>query len=457
MLGNQTNQNNPSHPKPVKRIGELLIENEIITQTHLVEALKAQSEKGGKLVEILIALGYLEPARFLRFLSNEGRIPSIQLANYEIPKEIIELVPRDTAIAQEVIPIDKMSKLLTLAMACPLDAKTIAMLETDTGLKIKPVLCSSDDIRAAIKRYYPAQREEASSVDNRTKLTEELKIESSLRLSGVATLIRSIESLPALSKTVHEVREAMLNPSSSAKKIAQIIGQDPGIAAKVLSVANSAAYSFPNKLNDISLAVALIGLSEVYAIVTAASVMDIFNDKKQSLNYKTFWAHSLCTAAAARMIAQHTDATEKTNVFSAGLLHDIGQLALAKVAPSLYEKVDPTLTDLDLIAEEEKVMGITHTEAGYELARRWSLPAVIAEPIRYHHHPDLCQSDTDVVAIVALASKMAHHATSPDFKEDAPIPDSLRTNMAQLAMDEDVPRSTMGWLLTFAQAGLELQ
>jgi len=441
-------------PRPARRIGELLIEAGLIDQRNLDQALKIQSERGGKIVEILISLGYIDAAIFLRFLSNESRIPSIQLANYEIPKEIIALIPREIAVTQQVFPIDKMSRLLTVGMACPLDSQTIAMLENQTGLKIKPVLCSAEDIHAAIKRYYPTAPEKESEPESVAEYEQEL--ESTLRLTGVAALIRSIETLPALSKTVHEVREAMQNPAMSAKNIAQIIGQDPGIAAKVLSVANSAAYSFSKKLDDISLAVALIGLSEVYGIVMASSVMDVFKEKN-SFDFKAFWKHSLCTAAAARMLAQHAQVSDMGTVFSAGLLHDIGQLALAKIAPTLYEKIDLSLNDLDLIAQEEKVMSVAHTEAGYELASHWNLPPVIAESIRYHHHPERCQEEyKPVVAIAALASKMAHIAGDPNYQENDPIPDSLRPPMEQLNLDDETAHMVLGWLQTFIQSGLEI-
>ena len=139
-----------------KPIGELLVEAGLIRPEHIEEALQKQRREGGKMVEILIGLGRLQTNEFVRFLARQGGVPSIDLAHYEIPVQIIGLVQRDFVIKNEAIPIDKLGRLLTVAMVCPLDSDTIQELETMTQSKVKPLLCSPEAIRMAIQRYYPA-------------------------------------------------------------------------------------------------------------------------------------------------------------------------------------------------------------------------------------------------------------------------------------------------------------
>ena len=131
------------------RIGDMLIEAGLITAKQRNEALAVQSKQGGKTVEILLSLGHLTTHDFVEFLAKQPGVASIDLANYEISADLIELVPKDFAIKHEVFPIDRMGKLLTLGMVCPLDTKTIEKLEELTGLRVKPLLCSADDLRAS--------------------------------------------------------------------------------------------------------------------------------------------------------------------------------------------------------------------------------------------------------------------------------------------------------------------
>ena len=94
-------------------------------------------------------------------------------------------------------------------------------------------------------------------------------------------------------------------------------------------------------------------------------------------------------------------------MFSGGLLHDIGRLALSEAVPDLYTKVEKDLQGNDLMLAEESAIGLSHTEAGYVLADHWGLPIDIVEPIRFHHKPELATDAKDATAIVAIAEVMA--------------------------------------------------
>jgi len=149
-------------PKPMSdtkrlRLGELLVKEGFITQAQLDEGLKIQAEHGGKLAEVLMSLGFLDPDTFTRFQSKQPGVASIDLSNYAVPEGIPELVPRQLAFLHELMPIDKLGKHLTVAMACPLNVNAIVVIERLTGLKVRALLCSPEGIRLAHDRYYPPQ------------------------------------------------------------------------------------------------------------------------------------------------------------------------------------------------------------------------------------------------------------------------------------------------------------
>lgn len=386
-----------------KPIGELLVEAGLIERSQLEEALAVQAKKGGKLVQILIALGFFEPRSFVSFLARQPGIASIDLSHYEVSRELVDLVPREFALKHEVFPIDRLGKLLTLGMVCPLDSATIKELEDHTGLRVKPILCSPEDIRDAITRYYPRDFQESPLADSALEAGAPLaRLETSLKLGNVVTLVRRIEALPTLPETVDKVRATMTDPASAAEDVANVITTDPPIAAKVLSVANSAAYGFPNRIDNVRLAVALLGLRETFNIVLSAAIINR-SDRYKGFNYRAFWANSMACASACKVVAEACGQGARTSVTTAGLLHDLGRIALIEVVPDLCGKLDASLDDEALLSQEESLIGIGHPEAGFELAQRWGLPEDIAQAIRFHHTPQYATESREVVAIVAVA------------------------------------------------------
>lgn len=412
---------------PRRRIGELLIEAGLITEGQLREGLDKQKRDGGKIVEMLISLNHLTADQFVAFLAQQPGVASINLKQYDISSDLIDLVPRDFAVKHEVIPIDRLGRLLTIGMVCPLDRKTVAELEEATQLRVKPLLCSASDIRVAIKEHYPDESTEGGGTPE--------GVAASMRLGCVATMIRQVDTLPALPETVTRVREAANDPDKSARDIANILVMDPPIMAKVLGVANSAAYGFAQRVDDINHAVALLGLRETFSIVMSAAVINLF-DKSKVLNYKRYWLNAMYCAAACRFVVKASGRTNVSGLFSAGLLHDIGIAALAEVAPEQYSKVDQSLTGLALVEEEEEKIGLSHTEAGFALAEHWELPAEIVAAIRFHHKVDLSEEHQEIVAIIGLADAMAS-ALGSDPSESQGHFDGLECAMELLGIDAE--------------------
>jgi HD-like signal output (HDOD) protein len=194
----------------------------------------------------------------------------------------------------------------------------------------------------------------------------------------------------------------MDDPDSSVSEVAGIIAMDPPMAAKVLSVANSAAYGFRQRVNDVTHAVSLLGLREAYGLVLSSAVVNFYS-RSSDFDYRRFWAESMDCASVSRIIARQTGRETGYGLFSAALLHDLGRVALTEVIPELYSQVDQDLPPDQLLAREEEILGITHTEAGYALASKWDLPSEIAEPIRFHHQPELARSAQENVWIVSVA------------------------------------------------------
>jgi len=417
-----------------RRIGELLVRDGIISQEQLQEALSKQTTEGGKIVENLIALGHLDTHSFVRFLSRQPGTASIDLLNYTIPAEVIKLVDRDFAIKHQLVPIDKMGKDLTVGMACPLDAATVSELEQQTGMKVRPLLVSMSDVRTALKNYYRDSEapKESYTLDGNENISLSARVvtpgsasislvQSGLKFEKVVHLIRKLSSLPALPETVHQVREAMDNPDTSTDDVAQIVGRDPSLAAKVVSLANSAAYAFTHHVDTIERATALLGLREVYGVVIASAVIDYFKQDSK-FDHKAFWRRSMACAIACKLIAKYKKPDGAGGLFAAGLMYDIGRAVFAEIAPKPYSEVDQQQPEERVIEAENELFGLAHPEVGFLLADGWGLPPEISEPIRFHHDFQQAQSSPVLVAIVALGASIADalsESTEPDLSAHA--------------------------------------
>ena len=274
-----------------------------------------------------------------------------------------------------------------------------------------------------------------------------------MRLSHVAHLVRRIDSLPALPETVHHVREAMQNPDTEVKDIVDLVTLDPPIAAKVLSVANSAAYGFSQQIHDLTFAVTLLGLHEIYAIVLSAAVVDLLKRWKH-FDYRSFWLHSMCSAAGARVVAKACGRKRLAGIFTAGLLHDFGRAVLWEIAPQLCAKIDEGLTGRELSEAEERIVGLSHTEAGFELATHWNLPQELAEPIRFHHEPMKAVDAKEHVAVVSIASVLVT-AKGNTLEENPDLFAGHEETLAYLGIDSELAEAMLDDYLRRREAALE--
>lgn len=156
----------PLNPIPHGRIGEILVQHGLITEAQLWQALEYQAKNGGRVIEVLIQLKHLTSEGLHACLSRQPGIASIDLSRFRIERKLLEIVPKELAMDRCLVPIDRLGKLLTVAMACPLDTATIQDLESLTGLRVKAVLSKLDDIQAAVEKYYGKRMQDAGVADS---------------------------------------------------------------------------------------------------------------------------------------------------------------------------------------------------------------------------------------------------------------------------------------------------
>jgi len=250
-------------------------------------------------------------------------------------------------------------------------------------------------------------------------------------------LVDRIENLPPLPTVVSRILTLTGSDNASATDVAKVLREDPAIAAKLLRVANSSYYGAARQISQVSRAVVLIGCSGVRNIVMGLAARKIFPPSEVHLDeYTKLWEHSIATAVAAESIALHLDYKPSEEAFVAGLLHDIGQLAMATYAPvEFHEVCRGGTTYVAIPALEGPRFGMNHAEIGLEILTRWGLPEEICLVAGLHHSrksPDSPEAAT-LVEIVKMADLLAQMmGYGLDLRVDGGIAQERTERLGQL-------------------------
>ncbi|RJF92030.1 HDOD domain-containing protein [Noviherbaspirillum saxi] len=224
-------------------------------------------------------------------------------------------------------------------------------------------------------------------------------------------------SLPALPQVLVQLISHCESEEGGMAALAELLSRDAALAMKVLRVAASPVYRRGPVPANLEQALTAIGIDMVRTLLLTESVYQTFNGfaATRGIDLRPFWAHAIATAISARAIADKLGYAQVEEAYLAGLLHDIGRLALVTAAPDEYAANFHAEDDDALCATEERTLEITHPEAGALLIEGLALDSFLADSIRYHHEPlERLQTSHPLVRLTALADAFATHAGSAD-------------------------------------------
>jgi putative nucleotidyltransferase with HDIG domain len=227
-------------------------------------------------------------------------------------------------------------------------------------------------------------------------------------LKRAVAVVGELPSIPAIASKVMTIAN---NANASAEDLRKIIEQDPTLAARVLKVANSSLYGFGRQIETLRHAVTLLGFRTVECLVMAASLRDTF--KHFGLAEKLMWEHSTYTGVVEGKLATHPKIkVDREAAFTAGLLHDLGKIALSNVFRERYQKVVARAYNegCPAIEAETDEFGFDHAMLGALVAEKWNLPGTLVSAIRYHHahpneYPQTVPEHHRLIALTAVATR----------------------------------------------------
>ncbi|WP_373976393.1 HDOD domain-containing protein [Chitinibacter sp. SCUT-21] len=223
--------------------------------------------------------------------------------------------------------------------------------------------------------------------------------------------------LPTIPKVVQELIDSFSKDDIDIDTIAKKIALDQVITAKVLRLANSAHFGSSRQIGSVQEAVVVLGFNTVRTLVVASGITGAFV-ATPGFDRKKFWKNSLQVATIAKWLAKQAKINGEV-AFTAGMIHNIGEMLIHIVAPEVAVKIDQFVENgaADRVALEDNNIGFDYVMVGEELARRWNFPVSIQQAIKFQNTPAEQEPLDKLSAVLCLAKTITHQTqenASPD-------------------------------------------
>lgn len=241
----------------------------------------------------------------------------------------------------------------------------------------------------------------------RTYLERSAAIQHRLAEVGVGDTLDVLGALPAVPGLFRKLNEAIADPRVGTAQVAQLVESEPAVAAQVLRIANSAWLGLPRQVADIREAINFLGMDLVRKLALSVGAFAALGKRARSagLDAKAVQEHSVLVAkVASRLVDQDQAAVAST----AGLLHDIGILALAAAFPRRWARAEAArLQGTPRTIAEMAEFGCSHADVGAYLLNQWGLPLPVVDAVAFHEEPPVEAGSLDVGGAVYVATRLA--------------------------------------------------
>lgn len=245
--------------------------------------------------------------------------------------------------------------------------------------------------------------------------------------------LNNLDSLPAMPITAQKLLALPLDTDAGEAQMLTLIGQDPQIFAKLIGLANSPAMGVTRKISTVQEASMVLGLSKVKSVAIGIASLSGMGKMRPGKFFdpNALWLHSMTIAMVMRTIAQAMPRKMRPNedqIFLAGLLHDIGFMALHHLDPIISDELHQLINshpERSICDLEFELLGVTHGYIGAQLAKHWHLPNEITSVIGFHHPPFVHEiaAENPTALLVSIAERLLNDFGIAENTQ-AEIPDS---------------------------------
>ncbi|CAB1056530.1 hypothetical protein D1BOALGB6SA_1267 [Olavius sp. associated proteobacterium Delta 1] len=265
-------------------------------------------------------------------------------------------------------------------------------------------------------------------------------------------IIRKVSIFPSMPQAVIKLRALLTEEDVSSDEIVGILRHDPGLAANVLRLANSAYFGIPNKVSTLKHAVTLLGVERFAQIAVTASMNKVMDRAVDGygLSPGELWLHSIAVSSTAEALAKNKKLAGHHDFFSPALLHDLGKLVLGEFVKKELPEIERLVAKgVPIAIAEKEVLGTDHAEIGALILSKWRLPGDLINAVRWHHYPEGVEHSNLHPEIVYLANLLCQSngdrepAEGELFLPYSSVLDRLSINYEQYRAFAETARSWM--------------
>lgn len=220
-------------------------------------------------------------------------------------------------------------------------------------------------------------------------------------------LVNRVDDIPVFPQTVTRIIQLTEDPKSDARDLEREIMKDQGLTAKILRLANSSYYGLSRNIKSVAEATVLLGFQAIKSMVLATTVGKVLVQELPgyALGREELWRQSQISAITSRVIARKIRFSKPDQVYTAGLLRDIGKVILDVYMKEQYNLIVNLVDEehMTFIEAEEQILGYNHGQVGAKIAEKWHLPEDLVEAIALHHEPDSATINPKMTAMTHIA------------------------------------------------------
>lgn len=231
--------------------------------------------------------------------------------------------------------------------------------------------------------------------------------------ASIEAFVQHAARLPVMPKATVRLLELLESPECTARELAEVIETEPALAVRILKLANSPFYGQRGRIASVSRATIVLGAKTVRSLAMAVWTYTLKAQMRNADEMRLMMPllqHGLATGVAAQMLVEKSNRAQAEDAFMAGLLHDIGRVALVAELGLRYRDdiLAPAVeASMPLHDKEIAVLGFDHRALGARLMVAWGLPGFLADVAERHHDTCLAPVAGNIVAAVALADTCA--------------------------------------------------
>ncbi|WP_206483350.1 HDOD domain-containing protein [Thalassotalea sp. G2M2-11] len=239
-----------------------------------------------------------------------------------------------------------------------------------------------------------------------------------------------------LSDSFVRIKELIDDESSTIDDIADVILLDPALSGTILKLANSSFFNYPGKIDTISKAVLVLGITEVYNLVIAYFTTKAFKAIKAPTGFlESFWEQSVDCALMIKFLGSELSVPNAERLFILGLLHNLGELVMQQFAADEVEKIHQFKHGELPWDKQKQQLGFSFGDCTGELLKLWQLPYNLIEPIRFQDEQDFefATTDTKLLYIAKRMMLANHHEQKLSVEQLLPA-----EKLAEIAVSSEI-------------------